>query len=288
MNVTGRVNRAGRVLVALGFVVGGMVFAGGEVAHAATGFVAPPTRSYMLPEAPSLLGLPSDVVTQLTNLLVPVKVMKFDGSTDLISQDVRKIEVDFPASSPDCNIAPNDSNFSADYAITNCTRIQMDVTNGRINVGALEVKYGRNSGGVVQNGNPAFAVYLVAGARVDIGSAAADEYNLNSRQGLPSLSINGTKAQINDALKLLEYKPNADYKNAHSNPDHLHMLLKVDGSNDPSPEVSVELRVQGFNDWPELKADHEVGARGRRRSGRSGGRPWGRADNPGELRPGRC
>ena len=86
---------------------------------------------------------------------------------------------------------------------------------------------------------------------------ASDEYNLNSRQGLPSLSINGTKAQINDTLKLLEYKPTRITRPLQPRPP-AH-LLKVDGSNDPSPEVSVELRVQGFNDWPELKADHEVG-----------------------------
>ena len=74
MNVTGRVNIApGHVLVALGFVVGGMVFAGGEVAHAATGFVASHrTRLYMLPEARVAVGaFHPDVVTQLTNLLVP-------------------------------------------------------------------------------------------------------------------------------------------------------------------------------------------------------------------------
>ena len=209
MNVTGRVNtprpRFGRTRIRRAATC---VSPAVRIAHAATGFVAPPTRLYMLPEAPSLLGLPSDVVTQLTNLLVPVKVMKFDGSTDLISQDVRKIEVDFPASSPDCNITPNDSNFSADrdhqlHTYPDGRDERQDQR--RCPRGQVRTKLGWRRA----ERQPGVCRLPRGGCRrVDIGSAAADEYNLNSRQGLPSLSINGTKAQINDALKLLEYKPN--------------------------------------------------------------------------------
>ncbi len=247
-------SRLGRVFAALGLVCAGVVFVGESTVMAA-GFTAPPERLYMLPENP-LAPIPADIVA----LAVPVDVLKFDGSTDLISQDDRAVVLDFddtpnlPNPPGPCTIVDDPDIGDEDYSIGPCTRIQMSVSFGTLKVGSLTEVFKDKPDGTAST-DQADAVYLTAsGARVDLATDA----DYNADDGVPILNLNGTKQQLNDALKLLEYRPQDDYHYDGSNAETLELLLVPDDGSGPFG-WDVDIRVLDVNDWPELDGANELG-----------------------------
>ncbi len=279
MMVKDMLRSAGRLGMAIGLIVAGLVFAGARPAAAIPpGFlVQPPERLYMMPKNP-LAPIPAEIVA----LAVPVGTMKFLSvpAGDLISGDDRDIVVEFtdtqnlPQNPPACDIKdePGAVGFNSDYYVGNCTRIQMQVTHGTLRVGPLDKFYQDNPDGTPNSSEPAYAVYLTqSGARVDISDTptfdAGDDYEDN--KGVSNLNINGTKQQINDALKLLEYTPDPDldddgdvaendfYKYEGTNPETLRIDLSTQGEG--LFEWDVDIRVLDVNDWPDLDGAWELG-----------------------------
>ena len=66
---------------------------------------------------------------------------------------------------------------------------------------------------------------------------------------------------MNDALKLLEYRPQDDYRYDGSNPETLELLLVPDDGSG-SFGWDVDIRVLDVNDWPELDGANELGDTG--------------------------
>ncbi len=280
MSVRGRVERAGRVWIALALVLVGLVFVGAAPVSAAIppGFaVQPPERLYMMPANP-LAPIPTAIV----DLAVPVTSMKFTSTPfgDLISGDDREIVVDFvdTPTTPDppgpCDIVdvPGAVGGNLDYPIGNCTRIQMNVTHGTLQVGALTKVYQDLVNGAPSSA-PVDAVYLTAsGARVDISDTAVFDagQDYTNNNGVLNLNLWGTKQQLNDALKQLEYTPDPDEDND-GDPNE-HDFYHYDGTNAETLAITlvpddgsgpfdwdVDIRVLDVNDWPELDGANELG-----------------------------
>ena len=207
-------------------VAGGLVLAGlavgapeSPIAQAAIppGFlVQPPERLYMMPDDPDDGWLLQAIVS----LAIPIGSMPFVSTPvpDVVSMDDREIVVEFtdtedlPGRDDPCSIKdePGGVGFNSDYAIGNCTRIQMEVSHGTLNVGSLTKVYQDNPDGSTNTSNPAYAVYLTqSGALVDISDTASfdagDDYDDND--GVTNLDINGTKQQLNDALRAPRVHP---------------------------------------------------------------------------------
>ena len=66
---------------------------------------------------------------------VPIGQMPFDAGTDIISQDVRTISVDTPDGPIGCDTMTDKPVGVKDYDIDDCSRIQMDVSHGRLFMG---------------------------------------------------------------------------------------------------------------------------------------------------------
>ena len=269
VNLRHRFRRAGdrkavRFAAALGLISTMLVLAGSGPVFALTGFVNPPERLYMLPKSPIPL-----IPQAALGFLVPNTSMLFIGP-DLISMDGREIVLDFvdsPVATP-CKANVDAPVGQADYDITNCTRIKMQVTHGRLSVGPLTQRFKDDASGI---DDPASPVYLTpSGAQVDLSSVS--EYN--AENGVKILSLNGTKLQLNNALQLLTYTPNPDenddgntttndfYRYDGFNPETLDLSLTIDETVDPPDstlEWDVDIRVLDINDWPELDGANDFG-----------------------------
>ena len=261
-----------RFVGALGLIATALVVGGPDQTVRAAipdGFSAqPPERLYMLPKSPLPL-----IPEAALGFVVPISSMLFTGP-DFISMDNREIVLDFDDSPPatPCKANVDAPVGQADYDITNCTRIQMEVSHGRLSVGPLTKVFKDDASG---NDDPAFPVFLTSsGAQVSLSTDA--DYNVDGGGGVPILSLNGTKLQLNNALKLLRYTPDPDenddgntttndfYRYDGSNPETLELLLVIDETVTPAPpdstlEWDVDIRVLDINDWPELDGSNELG-----------------------------
>lgn len=199
-------------------------------ASAAIQFQDPPTRLYLLPNAAGPLPAP------IPFPLVPDGVLLFDGSTDLISQDDRTIEIE--SEEPACNFGPT-------YVLTGCTAVQLDVNHGKLDfvTAPTRIEYDKtpDDGDDTKDG----VVYQLPG-----GSLVRD---MDSDDDLPAAitALIGTTAQLNDDLQLLRYTPTADYYYNGSNPETLSVDI-VPGSGSGSVTHDIDIRVQDLNDFPEM------------------------------------
>lgn len=214
--------------LALG-VAGGLIaaLAIAAPASAAVEFVDAPTRLYMLPNADGPLPAP------IPFPLVPDGVLLFDDSQDLISQDLRKIEV--VSEDPDCD-------FGEDYVLTGCTAIQLDVGQGLLDftTAPTRIEYDAENDGTDDD-----VVYQLPG-----GALVRD---MDSDDDLPALAtaVIGTTDQVNAALDLLRYTPAQDYYYEGFNPETLSVDI-VPGSGSGSLTHDIDIRVQDLNDFPEV------------------------------------
>ncbi len=214
--------------LALG-AVGGLIaaLAVAAPAHADVEFVDAPTRLYMLPNADGPLPAP------IPFPLVPDGELVFDDSQDLISQDLRKIEV--VSEDPDCL-------FGEDYVLTGCTAVQLDVGHGLLDftTAPTRIEYDAEN-----DGSDDDVVYELPG-----GALVRD---MDSDDDLPALAtaVIGTTAQVNAALDLLRYTPDPDYYYEGFNPETLSVDI-VPGSGSGSLTHTIDIRVQDLNDFPEV------------------------------------
>ncbi len=255
MRVNGRVNRAGRALIAFGLILGGVVFAEGPGVVSAASLVAPPERLYMFPVNPV-----SVIPQMIVNALIPVTEMEFDGGTDVISGDTRSIVLDMEDSQ-----APNDCDLTyhpgveADFPVTYCNSISLTVAHGKLSVGPLTEEFEDDVNGDPSN-DPALAVYLTSeGARVGI----SDDADYNADDGVSVLFLNGTTQQLNDSLENLVYTPDPDedddsntaddfYRYEGSNPESI-VVLGTQHVPSETVNFNVDIRVLDVNDWPDLR-----------------------------------
>lgn len=202
-------------------------------AYADVEFVDAPTRLYLLPNAAGPLPAP------IPFPVVPDGVLLFDDSTDLISQDLRKIEV--VSEETDCV-------FGEDYDLTGCTAVQLDVTHGLLDftTAPTRIEYDAENDGTNDD-----VVYELPG-----GALVRD---MDSDDDLPALAtaVIGTTDQVNAALDLLRYTPDADYFYDGSNPETLSVDI-VPGSGAGSLTQSVDIRVQDLNDFPAVAVPSTV------------------------------
>lgn len=202
-------------------------------AHADVEFVDAPTRLYMLPNMDGPLPAP------IPFPLVPDGVLLFDDSQDLISQDLRKIEV--VSEEADCE-------FGEDYALTGCTAIQLDVAHGLLDftTAPTRIEYDAEN-----DGSDDDVVYQLPG-----GALVRD---MDSDDDLPALAtaVIGTTEQVNAALDLLRYTPDADYWYHGSNPETLSVDI-VPGSGSGSLTHAIDIRVQDLNDFPSVVVSPDV------------------------------
>ncbi|MHC2997766.1 hypothetical protein OB08_00445 [Microbacterium sp. HJ5] len=220
--------------VTVGVVVGVLAALGTAVpASAAVEFVDAPTRLYMLPNADGPLPAP------IPFPLVPDGVLEFDDSQDLISQDLRKIEV--ISEDPDCV-------FGEDYDLTGCTAVQLDVGHGLLDftTDPTRIEYDAEN-----DGSDDDVVYELPG-----GALVRD---MDSDDDLPALAtaVIGTTDQVNAALDLLRYTPDQDYYYEGFNPETLSVDI-VPGSGSGSVTHDIDIRVQDLNDFPEADVPQTV------------------------------
>ncbi|WP_243074231.1 LPXTG cell wall anchor domain-containing protein [Microbacterium sp. SS28] len=228
-----RAHRSARGIRTLvtGITVGALAVLGWAVpAQAAVNLVDAPTRLYILPNAdgPLPAGIPFP--------LVPDGVLVFDDSQDLISQDLRKIEI--VSEDPDCDFGPT-------FALTGCTAVQLDVGNGLLDftTAPTRIEFDPNPDDGVDETD---VVYQLPG-----GALVRD---MDSDDDLPAsaTAVIGTTAQINDGLNLLRYTPTEGYTYEDgSDPEELSILV-APGSGAGSVSHDVQIRVQDLNDFPEL------------------------------------
>ncbi|WP_200918500.1 hypothetical protein, partial [Leifsonia sp. Leaf264] len=189
---------------------------------AAPSFVDPPTRLYMLPNADG--PLPASVPFPV----VPDGVMTFDGTTDLISLQDRKLEVES---------AENDCTPGPEFALSGCTAIQFDVGHGTLDFFPAP--------SAVDDSDSTFDAYVLPSGAIVRDMDSADD--------LPAkiTAIVGTTQQVNEAMQTLRYTPDEDYYYNGSNPETLRVdLIPGDGTLG-TVEADVEIRVQDLNDFPE-------------------------------------
>lgn len=231
-DISGR--RRGFGVVAIGAAAGLVAVLGTAVpASAAVEFVDAPTRLYMLPNADGPLPAPAPFP------LVPDGMLLFDDSQDLISQDLRKIEV--ISEETDCV-------FGEDFALTGCTAIQLDVGHGLLDftTDPTRIEYDAENDGTNDD-----VVYQLPG-----GALVRD---MDSDDDLPALAtaVIGTTDQVNAALDLLRYTPDADYYYDGSNPETLSVDI-VPGSGSGALTHDIEIRVQDLNDFPSVTVPDTV------------------------------
>lgn len=248
----GRGRKAVSVVFVASFATGGLVMLSESVAEAAT-FVNPPEFLYMAPAGTSFATLP----VPYPLLDVPIGTMKFDGATDPITQDVRTIEVDTVDGNAGCDLSDQPVGIE-DYDIDDCSRVQLDVGNGDLFLGAITTRHrdfltDPDGPGGFDPGdeNPADPVYqLPSGAVVD------NPYQ-DPVRGSGVIGMNGTEQQLNDALAAMVYTPDDDYHYDGSDREFFTLLLVPGNSDDPPPtpdptdtaQITVEIRVLDVNDW---------------------------------------
>ncbi|MBI2704609.1 MAG: hypothetical protein HYX32_04880, partial [Actinobacteria bacterium] len=203
----------------------------------AASLTSPPTRLYMAPAGTTLAA-------ELIG--VPIGEMPFTGS-DIISGDNRELVVQ--VENGDAGCAPDQSN---NWDISDCPRVQMDVSHGTIEVGSATTEFREDSNG---DPDPAQPVYVLS------GGAIIDQITNPPDNPSPLIHINGTKAQLDAALADLVYTPDPGYYYVGSfNPETLNIVV-VSGqdSNEPPPlenpsiqAYGVEIRVLDVNDFPTI------------------------------------
>lgn len=241
----------GRTAISVAFVAsvaaGGLVATPANVAFAAASFTAVPERLYMAPEGTTLVaGL----------LGVPIAHMAFDANTDVISGDARTITVDTPNGPLGCDTMTDKPVGQIDYDIDDCSRIQMDVSHGRMFMGTATKIFrdyvsDPDGAGPINAGddNPNDFVWrLPSGAIMDQFTGP----DANEPNGHKLIHIVGTKDQLNAALAALVYTPDDGYYYVGSfNPETLHMVLVPgDPAETPPDAKDVQIRVLDVNDFP--------------------------------------
>ena len=218
-------------LLAIGLTTGLLAtFVAVPTASAAVEFKDPPTRLYMLPNAPGPLPAP------IPFPLVPDGVLLFDGSTDLISQDDRTIEIE--SEEPACDFGPT-------YALTGCTAVQLDVSHGQLDFTTAPTRIEYDTDPSDDDDTLDGVVYQLPG-----GSLVRD---MDSDDDLPASApaLIGKTSELNADLQLLRYTPTADYYYDGSNPETLSVDI-VPGSGSGSVTHDIQLRVLDLNDFPEM------------------------------------
>jgi hypothetical protein len=217
MKSWGRIGAVTTVIAVLGTLLAGAWLQGASAAS----LTNPPTRLYMAPPGSSLSASFAGV---------PVGTLPFTG-TDPISNQDRALTVTAEDGPLGC-----DPKAANDWFIDDCTRVQMDVSHGTISVGPLTTEMNAMN-------QP---VYVTSGGAVVDQSA-------NPPNGPTTLlHINGTQAQLQDALDNLVYTPDAGYWYTGSNPETLNIDVV---SGDPvvaATFADVEIRVLDENAYPNL------------------------------------
>ncbi|UOE43156.1 HYR domain-containing protein [Agromyces larvae] len=204
-------------------------------------FTDPPTRLYMAPADSLPVSLPDGFPT-----IIPEGELKFDGSTDLISQDVRSIVVE--SGEQGCAmVAP-------DWPLGGCTAVQLSVSHGELTFDPLP--------SVEDDGDSDDDVL-----KFPDGALERDKHLLDDLPA-PAVALIGTTAQVNAALQTLVYLPDTDedddgtaddpYSYNGANPETLLVQL---GAGDPAigtASMDVEIRVQKINGFPEVTVPDQV------------------------------
>jgi len=149
----------------------------------------------------------------------------FTGSDAISGQD-RALVVSGSADDSGCAPAAGNS-----WDLTDCVSLDLDVSHGEVSI-PMETTLGGAGEplGTVQGG-------AILSSSTDGDSTA------------PSVDIDGTEQQINDALAVLTYTPTSGYEYDGSNGETLALVANDDTG---STNHSIEIRVQSTNDWPEL------------------------------------
>ncbi|WP_157427103.1 Calx-beta domain-containing protein [Agromyces salentinus] len=232
------VGAAGAVVAASALVLFSVV----APAHAAPpSFVEPPTRLYMAPAGSLPVSIPDGFPT-----IIPEGALPFDGATDLISQDVRTIEVE--SGEVGCAMAAPDWNQGG------CTAVQLSVSHGTLTFDPLPTQE--------DDGDSPFDVLKFAD-----GALERDKDELGDLPA-PAVAIIGTTAQVNAALATLVYLPDPDedddgteddpYSYNGSNPETLDITLAAGDPAIGNASIDVEIRVQRINEFPEVEVPDEV------------------------------
>ncbi|KQM80956.1 HYR domain-containing protein [Agromyces sp. Leaf222] len=204
-------------------------------------FVEPPTRLYMAPAGSLPVSIPDGFPT-----IIPEGDLPFDGETDLISQDVRTIEVE--SGEVGCALAAPDWNQGG------CTAVQLSVSHGTLTFDPLPTQE--------DDGDSPFDVLKFAD-----GALERDKDELSDLPA-PAVALIGTTAQVNAALATLVYLPDPDedddgteddpyYYNG-SNPETLDVTLAAGDPAIGTASMEVEIRVQKINEFPEVEVPDEV------------------------------
>ncbi|WP_157416509.1 HYR domain-containing protein [Agromyces allii] len=207
----------------------------------APSLVEPPTRLYMAPAGSLPVTIPDGFPT-----LIPEGELKFDGGTDLISQDVRTIEIE--SGEVGCALAAPDWNQGG------CTAVQLSVSHGTLTFDPLP--------SVEDDGDSDFDVLKFAD-----GALERDKHELGELPA-PAVAIIGTTAQVNAALATLVYTPDTDddgdgtaddpyYYNG-SNPESIDLLMAPGDSTMDTVNADIEIRVQRINEFPEVTVPDQV------------------------------
>ncbi|SFR90931.1 HYR domain-containing protein [Agromyces sp. CF514] len=204
-------------------------------------FVDPPTRLYMAPAGSLPVTIPDGFPT-----VIPEGDLKFDGGTDLISQDVRTIEIE--SGEDGCAMAAPDWNQGG------CTAVQLSVSHGTLTFDPLP--------SVEDDGDSDFDVLKFAD-----GALERDKHEL-SELPAAAVAIIGTTAQVNAALATLVYTPDTDedddgtaddpYFYNGSNPESIDLLMAPGDSTMDTVNADIEIRVQRINEFPEVTVPDQV------------------------------
>ena len=178
----------------------------------------PPTRLYM---APTGTIVPPNV---------PVGTMPMTG-TDPISGDDRGIVVTAPVGPNNCVLG------EPDWDVDDCSRVQLTVSHGNLTIGtSVETVY--------EGGNVAFPLYRLSGGALI--TSITNPPDLAS----PIIHINGTQAQLSDALADLVYIPDPGYYYSGSNLEYLNILLADADNASNNDSHLVEIMVLDTNSFP--------------------------------------
>ncbi|HRB02718.1 MAG TPA: Calx-beta domain-containing protein, partial [Ilumatobacteraceae bacterium] len=228
-----RFKRAVPLAAAAALVVSGLVVTLAPSSVEAATFTTIPTRLYM---APAGVSIPNGIAEFVG---VQVGTLKFDGSTDPISQDLRSIVVNTVTGSAGCDLTANP------YDINDCSRVQIGpISHGRLKMGNITT---------IPNGaGPGLDVYMLPGAvRIDNPYQVAN--------GSYYLAINGEPTDLNNALKTLVYTPEAGYYYEGSNGENVNVLVQP-GNADPSASATIQIRVLNVNGFPTVAAPSDKSA----------------------------
>ncbi|WP_395245199.1 HYR domain-containing protein [Agromyces sp. MMS24-K17] len=209
---------------------------------AAPSFVDPPTRLYMAPAGSLPVSIPDGFPT-----VIPEGELVFDGGTDLISQDLRKIEVE--SGEQGCAMAAPDWNQGG------CTAVQLSVAYGTLTFDPLPTQE--------DDGDSDLDVLKFPGGALERDKHEASELPAKA------VAVIGTTEQVNAALATLVYVPDTDSDDDgtaddpyYYNGSNAETLLVTLGPGDPAlggpVSIDVQIRVQRINEFPEVTVPDQV------------------------------